>query len=367
MMTAVVRWCLKRTHTLECAESVPSDRANFVANRLMSWKWITKYLKRALLFHLLLQGLFERRRRGAIPQEATRMLWINLAAPSLGDSLMDLAAREMLTGRDLDLLTSPKNASLYAHDAVFRRVSVSAVECRRWHQARPYDLIILDAFSPRIVARKALIAPWTPFVGLYGFLNGFEVHRTYFAFARMAYLMDCSVPPVQQPVLTTGASNPLAGQTYLCIAVGGEWAFRTYPRWAEVIKALDTTDIVLLGSENGREEAERLTHQFDSIQSFVGATDLLTAAAIIQDCQQFIGCDGGLWHIACALSKPTVALFADCTMYDERGERVLRDTRDMNCRTLYGRTSVQEIEPATIAAQILRQQNTIAKQHTADA
>ena len=48
-----------------------------------------------------------------IESKHRRILWINLAASSLGDSLMDLSARPLLVDRNVDLLSHPKNISLY--------------------------------------------------------------------------------------------------------------------------------------------------------------------------------------------------------------------------------------------------------------
>ena len=47
------------------------------------------------------------------------ILWINISAPSLGDSLTDLSSRTMLSDRKVDLFTDKKNSDLYKDDFIF--------------------------------------------------------------------------------------------------------------------------------------------------------------------------------------------------------------------------------------------------------
>lgn len=107
----------------------------------------------------------------------------------MGDSLTDLSARVLLVDRELTLLTHPKNAPLYADDAIFRLVYSDPMKLLRDQGISNFDLVIFDAFSPRVLVKKLMLAPFTPFVGLYGYLNGFEIHRMRFAFAKVAELL----------------------------------------------------------------------------------------------------------------------------------------------------------------------------------
>ena len=45
------------------------------------------------------------------------------------------------------------------------------------------------------------------------------------------------------------------------------------------------------------------------VVDLVGATDLLTAAAVLRRCALFVGNDTGLMHIAAAVDTPTLGLF----------------------------------------------------------
>jgi hypothetical protein len=106
--------------------------------------------------------------------------------------------------------------------------------------------------------------------------------------------------------------------------------------------------IILLGSENGSKDADKIVQQFPQMCSFVGWLSLLETAACIASSRFFIGADGGLWHIACALGTPSLVLFADCALYDESGLFHDRTTVDTKALGLYAETRVSEISPEQI-------------------
>ena len=105
MMTRLVR----PTWDMQVNDDVPSDQKRFLQREVYKPKWMLKFIKRWVVF-----SLFGQRRClvEAVPPSVQRILWINLTAPSLGDSLMDLSARRLLAGREVHLLTSGKNAAL---------------------------------------------------------------------------------------------------------------------------------------------------------------------------------------------------------------------------------------------------------------
>jgi len=344
---------MRQTYQFDVSGFVPSDRRRFLASAIFHPKWTFKYLKRLGLFWLLGQGFLEKqsieRRQGV----RLRVLWLNFAAPSLGDSLMDLSPRVLLEQVDVDLLTDTKNVVLYEHDAWFERVTADIDEAIKWHARNPYDLIIMDSYSPRVLIRKVRIAPLTPFVGIYGFVNGFEIHRTYFAFGRLAFLLRATVDVKKCPVMSLPpVSLKTCPDQYIALAVGGEWQFRTYSRWSEVISASEDMLWVLVGSENGVDTATSLSAQFKNVTSHVGQLGLMETACIIKNSRLFVGCDGGLWHIACALEVPSVVLFADVSIFDNHGHRCLRGTDDMDVDALYSEFEVSTIDPLLIAGRV---------------
>jgi len=214
------------------------------------------------VFHLVLPLLGRGPKCHRIEARHQRILWVNLAAPSLGDSLMDLASRTLLSDRDLVLLTNPKNVQLYLNDQYFSEVYASSQDVRKAGREKSFDLVICDAYSPRVLLQKVIAAPRVEFVGLYEFLNGFEVHRTYFGFSRMMELLALERvnKPIRPTITPPVASKDKRPSVDVCVAIGGEWPFRTYDYWSSVVSWLITKgySVSLVGSDNGTESAAEI-------------------------------------------------------------------------------------------------------------
>lgn len=323
---------------------VPSGVNRFLTEgECNRWKWRFKFWKRWVFGSVVVNGFGVIKRLDKIELRHQRILWINFSAPSIGDSLMDLSARVLLNDRQIDLLTHKKNVALYTGDTWFRRVSTEIYHFK----AEEYDLVICDSFSPRVLFRKLLVAPLAPYVGIYAFLNGFEVHRTYFAFARMMELLALNriIEPIRPTITLPAGLKDKPAEVDVCIAIGGEWSFRTYDHWLPIVSWLVTRgySVSLVGSDNGVKKASEILKIEPSVRSTVAALSLPEVVAEICKARVFIGADGGLWHIACAIPIPSVVLFADCQIFDEESNRVTRETKDMVCESLYDDENVSNI------------------------
>lgn len=341
----------KPSWTLVVSNFVPSNQLYFLQYEGWKLKWVFKYLKRKLFMKLALQ---EALIVDSIPREARRILWINFSAPSLGDSIMDLSGRVLLTGFNVDLLTDSKNYSLYENDMVFKTVFNNVEDAKGSHLSSPYDLIILDAFSPKIVNAKKRIAPMTYFVGMWEYLNGFEVHRTIYSFARIQWLLDRQTF-ITKPVLPSLAVSELVKiernsvKPIVVIVVGAEWKYRHYDNWVTIVSQLVSDyEILLLGSINGLKDASAILSEFPECINYVGNRTLSETVSIISQAKVVFAADGGLWHVACALGKPSVVLFAAMPLFNESGVRVNRDTADMLCEVVYDDNQVSDIDPQKI-------------------
>jgi len=332
-------WDLKTSHL------VPSDQKSFLRHKAWKLKWVFKYFKRKLYMRLIGQ---HNKELSYIPKAAKSILWINLSAPSLGDSLMDLSSRQLLKEYNVDLLTDGKNAQIYQKDPFFNKCFIDPIELLN----RTYDLVILDSFSPRILKIKSHILPEVPFVGMWGFLNGFEVHRTLYSFYRMQFLLqDVDPLPKLQPIMRRPDffdAGLCPDKKKIAIVIGAEWDYRRYNKWAEVINEIlheyaSGVEILLVGSSNGLAESEAISSRFKQCKNFVGTCTLEETSSLIDQSEIIVAADGGLWHIACSLNKPSLVLFADTKLFDENDHRVTRETKDICCEVLYAENTVSQI------------------------
>ena len=312
----------EKTYTLPFKYEIPNYTSVFIEESSITKCWI-KFIKRYIYLTIKRQTALEIRQ---ILPKHRNILWINLSAPSLGDSLMDLSSRVLLKGKEVDLFTDKKNASLYQDDSVFSRIFTQKVEVAQYK----YDLVILDSFSTRSIDIKTQILPLNPFVGMFGYYNGPEVNRVLFSFHRMNQLLgyvnsETEVNKVARPSMAIEINNlPLVEglnlpSSYIAIALGGEWAYRTYNKWGEVIDKLtknnDKLNLVFVGSDNAKESAKALTEAFprDNIFNCVAKFTFNQTAQIIKGANILLCCDGGLMHSANAVNTPILPLFAKLT------------------------------------------------------
>jgi len=311
----------KQTYALPFKYNIPSYTEEFIKNTSLVKRYI-KFIKRDLFLTFKGQKSLE---IDQISQQHQRILWINLSAPSLGDSLMDLSSRVMLNDREITLFTDIKNASIYQQDNVFSRVITSKSELK----GNEYDLVIIDSYSTRSIKVKSDVQPKTLFVGMYGYYNGPEVNRVLFSFHRMNQLLnypksekeiDSTARALINPPNQTSAQSKLKLlDKYIAIALGGEWGYRIYDKWLDVIDGLfersSTLNIVLVGSSNAIKIANELMSVYGQ-KNIINMVDQLTfaqTASVIKDSQILLCCDGGLMHAANAVGTPIVPLFARLT------------------------------------------------------
>ena len=311
----------KRTYTFPFRYDIPSYTTEFIKNTSIVKRYI-KFVKRYL--YLLLKGQ-NNLEVDQIYQRHHRILWINKSAPSLGDSLMDLSSRAMLSDKKVVLFTDIKNAHIYQQDHIFSKV-VTNINQLKDHQ---YDLVIIDSYGTKSMKIKSEVQPKTPFVGMYGYYNGPEVNRALFSFHRMNQLLGYSESETEinstaratmnfsKDAVATPVFQSL--NKYIAIALGGEWDYRTYDKWSDVIDGLfarsSALNIALVGSSNAMEIANELisAHGKKNIVNMVNQLTFVQTASVIKDSQVLLCCDGGLMHAANAVGTPIIPLFARLT------------------------------------------------------
>ena len=355
----------EKTYTLPFKYEIPNYTSVFLEESSITKRWI-KFIKRYIYLAIKRQTALEIRQ---ILPKHRNILWINLSAPSLGDSLMDLSSRVLLKGKEVDLFTDKKNASLYQDDPVFSRIFTQKAEVAQ----HKYDLVIVDSFSTRSIDIKTNILPLNPFVGMFGYYNGPEVNRVLFSFHRMNQLLgyvksETEINKVARPSMAIEINDLPSVEglnlpaSYIAIALGGRWAYRTYNKWGEVIDKLakknNKLNLVFVGSDNAKESAKALTEAFpsDNIFNCVAKFTFNQTAQIIKGANILLCCDGGLMHSANAINTPIVPLFARLTP-------IMQLTESIQAFPLFDANDVNNIPVEDILVKYIEATNSVNNHH----
>ena len=122
---------MRQSWSIATCGSVPSDIDRYLREEVISVRRMSKFFKRWLF--LLITGqrfLLKEKFPLSQPNRKPKILWISLSAPSIGDSVTDLAGRCLLGDFEVDLFTHEKNHTLYLRDEFFGNV-VSSVRSAR--------------------------------------------------------------------------------------------------------------------------------------------------------------------------------------------------------------------------------------------
>ena len=353
----------EKTYTLPFEHDIPNYVEAFLRNSSLLSRWV-KYSKRKIFLKLKGQLPFE---TAHILPEHINILWINISAPSLGDSLMDLSSRILLHDRMVDLFTDKKNAALYIDDKNFRNVYT----CKSEINVSKYDLVIIDSYSTRSINIKAAIAPEIPFIGMYAYFNGPEVNRVLFSFHRLNQLLGFTYNKAE---INKIARTSIAISSYdkaiirkeklpssfITIGIGGVWEHRTYGKWNELFRLIFEKDnninIVLVGSSNAIRTSEKLLVNFHNKNVFncVAKYSFKQTSQIISQSKIFLCCDGGLMHAANAVKTPILPLL--CRL-DEK----MQLTDSIKAFPLYDKSNVNNITEKLILKKYIEASNYVGK------
>jgi len=312
----------KKTYELPFKYDIPHYTKLYLDN--------TPYLKRFLKFtrrylYILINGQTSLESL-TINEKHKNILWINLSAPSLGDSLMDLSSRVLLKNKSVDLFTDKKNAHIYLNDQVFNSIIVDD----NLIDGNKYDLVIIDSYSTRSLKVKIKHLKKTQFVGMYGYYNGPEVNRVLYSFHQMNHLLNYELNKNEinenakaQMDISNSDEDLIRAinlpENYLAITLGGEWDYRTFNDWEKVIEEIllinSNTNIVFIGSSNAKDIAIALLEKFKNknIINCVDKYSFCQTAQIIKTADVLLTCDGGLMHAANAVGTTIIPLFAHLT------------------------------------------------------
>jgi heptosyltransferase III len=253
-----------------------------------------------------------------------RILFVT--ATRIGDAVLSTGLLSYLVERFRDarvtVAAGPLAAPLFAAVPGLERLLV--VDKRRWSLHWP-------ALYARVAGRRWDLVVDLRGSGLAWILRAGErrvmakgdagEHRV----QQLARLFRLDPPP--SPVLWTAPRHEQAagalvppGPPVLAIGPAANWRGKEWraARFAELARRLVTSDGPLAGARvavmaAAHERAQALpvlaAMPAERTIDLVGATDLLTAAAVLRRCALFIGNDTGLMHIAAAAGTPTLGLF----------------------------------------------------------
>jgi heptosyltransferase-2 len=274
---------------------------------------VRKLVQREAL--MVLTGQAKRRCANA-PAATRRMLW-HYTWTTVGDAIMDLAARTLVPpGIEIDLLISPVLAPLFERDARFARVCTDPGQCQGG-----YDFLLLHHLSTEALAAKRRHFPQLPFASVIEHRPGEMFARLEYGDRRVRQLFGLPPGPTAPPSL---ALQPLPtldrGRFHLAVALGARDERRRFPFWRETLSAMlarwpaGALPLTLhwIGSANARPDVATLDRAElrDRSVNHVEQLSLLDAARLIATCDGFIGTDGGLMHVAVATHRPGAALFS---------------------------------------------------------
>lgn len=291
-----------------------------------------------------------------------RVLWIHHGMPQVGDSLTDLAARELLRGKldRLDLLTNEHLLSLYRSDQVFTQIAANAADL-----PGPYDLVLLHSASSRSVKDKFSHFRKLPFAHVYGFYTGPEHNRTLFGYSRMAQLLGLSlsekeVQDMACPSMWASAQEEARIDQLglpadaMVLAIGGVRDWCTYLQWPQVLRGLHDAGmrrpVVLVGSDNGKAMRDQIlaSHPGLTVIDRVAQHSLGEVHALMRRSALVVCSDGGLLHVAHTARVPVVTLFAGIS------EPRFRLTAANRTTWLYGANWVNDVPAADLVTLILK-------------
>ncbi len=339
-------------------QHLPSTSEQY-AQHTSAWSAARRRAMRSL--NLRVHGQTPHLRTRIDPAVHRRVLWIHHGTPQVGDSLTDLAARELLKGRveRLDLLTDAHLLQLYRSDEVFAQVASTPAEL-----PGPYDLILLHSASSRSVKDKLAHYRDVPFVHVHGFFTGPEFNRTLYGYYRITQLLglDISAQEIERmacPSMRASAAEETAVDGLnlppgaIVMAIGGVRDWCTYLQWPEVLRGLHeagvTRPVVLIGSDNGLAMRDQIVaantgmtlidrvakHTLGEVQALMRRGDLVVCA------------DGGLLHLAHTAHVPVVTLFAGIS---EPRFRLTSANPTLWC---YGANWVNDVPAGELVARII--------------
>lgn len=262
----------------------------------------------------------------AISTESTRTILL-ITLSNIGDALMTTPVMEALHHHFpqavMDIVTDARASALFEH-CPYRGEIILKHKQRGWRgtlalverlRAIRYDLVVdlrTDGLTLLLRTRRRLTRRGSRATGPHAVERHFGVIRQ--------GLQLKEIPP--QRIWLTAAQRTFArqqladlpGRHWLALGPGARWAAKCWSPENYLDLANQLTDcfdgVIVLGSKDDRPACRRISAGLARPhRNLAGKTDLLQAAAVLEQARLFIGNDSGLGHIAAACDTPSVTVF----------------------------------------------------------
>jgi len=246
-------------------------------------------------------------------------LWIYFRTAQIGDSLMDLAARDFFNscGCRVDLLTHEKLKDLYEDDEWIGHVTSDVNSLK----AEDYDFVIIQSVHHRALKAKVQFFKSKPWLCMQGFYDVPDFARAPWGAQR---LMDFWSIQNYKDLERLGTQK-LSSQrlvsyehkiTDITIILGGVDPVRTYPHWDLVLQSLSNLhkkSITLVGTGDVAELAGQAILNLKlnlKIRNMVNQLSLSECIDELARTKLLLVADGGAMHLGVAVQVPQmVSLF----------------------------------------------------------
>ena len=246
-------------------------------------------------------------------------LWIYFRTAQIGDSLMDLAARDFFIshGCRIDLLTHEKLKDLYEGDEWFGHVTSDANSLK----SEDYDFVIVQSVHHRALKAKVKYFKTKPWLCMQGFYDVPDFARALWSAQR---LMDFWLIQNTKDLERLGTQK-LSTQklvsfenklTDITFVLGGIDPVRTYPHWDLVLQSIrhfHNKTISLVGTGEVAELTAQAILNLNLNLKIENMVNQLTLSECIDELARtklLLVADGGAMHLGVAIQVPQmISLF----------------------------------------------------------
>jgi Glycosyltransferase family 9 (heptosyltransferase) len=356
MITTMLKFLTRYANTAPFHYKMELD-SEFQDVKCSRWNQLQKLLSRQLFLIFSGQFLFHRQKILAKHKHIHR-------DRNVGDSLMRLSGLALLNDRTIDLLAYEPSISLFRFGPYIKKTFLLGKDKV---EGNNYDLVIIDGILSGVLKAKMAVSYTIPFVTMYE--NVYRIRHKepsiLFSYYRIAELLGRKLTRDYLDKIATNkidlsdslvkwADNELNETFIIAVACGGVDSYRTYAHIYELVNKLvhryPYAAIILVGSNNGGPIAQEVMEKITAnakVVNYVAKCSLLETAALIKKSNLLICPDGGLMHVATAVSTPCVALFGGITKPE------FRLTSSNKVRTLRNQYAVSFIHADEILHELM--------------